>query len=84
MATKDITTQQVLTAYTVYREQGYRWPTDYLMAVTGQPEKVCCRAMERECKRGLITYGVSLRGGMLTERGVEALAGEVAHDSVNG
>lgn len=45
------------------------WPYEALAASTGQPEKVCYRAMERAERRGLIEYGVSLRTGWLTEAG---------------
>ena len=45
------------------------WPYETLAARTGQPEKVCYRAMERAERRGLIEYGVSLRTGWLTEAG---------------
>lgn len=45
------------------------YPYEALAAETGQPEKVCFRAMERAADRGLIEYGVSLRTGWLTEKG---------------
>lgn len=45
------------------------FPYEALAASTGQPEKVCYRAMERAEKRGLIEYGVSLRTGWLTDKG---------------
>lgn len=45
------------------------YPYEALAAETGQPEKVCYRAMERAERRGLIEYGVSLRTGWLTPAG---------------
>lgn len=45
------------------------WPYDLLAEWTGQPIKVCYRAMERAEERGLIEYGTSLRTGWLTEKG---------------
>lgn len=45
------------------------WPYDLLAEWTGQPIKVCYRAMERAAERDLIEYGVSLRTGWLTDKG---------------
>lgn len=45
------------------------FPYDILVAMTGQPWKVCYRAMERAHRRGFIEYGVSLRTGWLTDAG---------------
>ena len=45
------------------------YPYEALSVETGQPEKVCYRAMERACDRGYIEYGVSLRTGWLTKEG---------------
>lgn len=47
----------------------YPWPHYILAARTGQPLKVCYRAMERAYRRGLVDYGVSLRSGWVTEKG---------------
>lgn len=74
MATKDITDLQVCQAYEAYWNDRSRWPYDFLMEWTGQPEKVCYRAMERACDRDLIDYGTSLRSGFLTEKGKALLA----------
>jgi hypothetical protein len=50
-----------------------KWAYDYLMEITGQPFKVCYRAMERADDRKYIDYGVSLRSGWLTEKGENLL-----------
>lgn len=75
MARKDITDKQVCEAYEQYGKNvsnGIR-PLAWLIFKTGEPEKVCWRAMERACDRGLVEYGVSLNVGWLTERGKEML-----------
>jgi hypothetical protein len=83
MATKDITDRQVVAAYeeamkqraaSTGRDPFCPWPEDVLSVTTGQPYKVCYRAMERACDRGLVEYGVSLHAGWLTEKGKELLA----------
>jgi hypothetical protein len=74
MATKDITDRQVCEAYAARAKDGLPWPDDRLAAMTGQCEKVCYRAMERAEQRGLIEYGVSLRSGWLTDKGLALLA----------
>ena len=40
-----------------------------LASETGEPEKVCYRAMERADRRGLLDYGVSLRTAWLADKG---------------
>lgn len=50
------------------------WPYELLAQWTGQPEKVCYRAMERAEENGLLEYGVSLRTAWLTDKG-KALLG---------
>lgn len=74
MAMKDITDRQVCLAVKAFRDRdlGLPWPYEALAIETGQPEKVCYRAMERANQRGLLDYGVSLRTAWLTEKG-EAL-----------
>ena len=73
MATKDISDLQVVQAYHAYwtdKQTGnYTRPLDRLMAATGQPQKVCWRAMERADHRGLVDWGVSLGVGWLTDKG---------------
>lgn len=49
------------------------FPHEALAVETGQPEKVCYRALERACDRGLIEYGTSLRTGWLTKAGLDLL-----------
>jgi len=76
MATKDITDKEVCLAYKVAElQRGEDWENDYefpyiiLQRMTGQPFKVCYRAMERAADRDYIEYGVSLRTGWLTGKG---------------
>lgn len=86
MATKDITDKQVIEAYGEYHEakkgrtsfieEEFEWPYDILHRTTGQPVKVCYRAMERAEERGYIEYGVSLRTGWITDKGKELLKGD--------
>lgn len=75
MATKDITDLQVCDAYAKYNADTTRreFPYDILQRTTGQPEKVCYRAIERAYSRDLIEFGVSLRTGWLTEKGNQLL-----------
>lgn len=77
MARKDISDLQVVLAYRKSKlartSLSMMYPYDFLMEETGQSFKVCYRAMERADKRGLIDYGVSLRTGWLTEKGLELL-----------
>jgi hypothetical protein len=80
MAMKDISDAQVCTAVVDARAAEWKrggeslWPYTLLMERTGQPMKVCCRAMERAADRGLVEYGVSLRTGWLTDKGQALLA----------
>lgn len=53
------------------REEWPLYPYEALAQQTGQSEKVCFRAVERACRRGLIEYGVSLRTGWLTREGLD-------------
>lgn len=77
MAVKDITDAEVCQAVSDCREDGWKnWAYKLLSERTGQPEKVCYRAMERAAKRGLVDYGVSLRTGWLTDAG-KKLIGEL-------
>jgi len=59
---------------TSFIEGTFKWPYDYLHDWTGQPEKVCYRAMERAEENGLLEYGVSLRTAWLTDKGKALLA----------
>jgi len=84
MSVKDISDKQVCEAYAEKERQhgpdfeyDYEFPYVILQRMTGQPEKVCYRAMERASNRGYIEYGVSLRTGWLTDEGIRLLKGEV-------
>ena len=74
MATKDITDRQVLLAYAEIAAGSMAFADALLQEFTGQPPKVCFRAMERAASRGLIEYGVSLRSGWMTDKGRALLA----------
>jgi hypothetical protein len=52
------------------------FPYEALAIETGQPEKVCYRAMERASNKGLLECGVSLRTSWLSEKG-KALLNEI-------
>jgi hypothetical protein len=74
LATKHISDALVCAAYTAAKRVNHaRFPYDFLMEETGAPFKVCYRAMERAERRGLIDYGVSLRTGWLTDKGIVLL-----------
>ena len=78
MAVKDISDVQVLRAFDEFKKgcdvEPLRYPEDFLHEWTGQPYKVCLRAMERAEDRDLVEYGVSLHCGWLTEKGEKLLA----------
>lgn len=84
MATKHVTDLMVCQAVKAYRNALTKniclrrtpFPYETLSTQTGEPEKVCFRAMERAERRGLIDYGVSLRTGWLTEKGEALLTQE--------
>ena len=70
MAMKHVSDLQVLQAVQDSRANRISgWPYQLLVERTGQVEKVCFRAMERACDRGLLDYGVSLRTAWLTDKG---------------
>ena len=75
MARKDIPDDMVCYATFLYRTQeGDRmFITDLLEELSGEPYKVCVRAMERTHSRNYINYGVSLRTAWLEPKGVELL-----------
>lgn len=73
MATKDITDYQVCQAFEKKIKDGEGFADSILEQMTGEPPKVCERAMERAEKRGLIESGISLRTGWLTQAGLELL-----------
>lgn len=74
MATKDISDAQVVLAVREAHAGGWReWPHIILMRMTGQPLKVCWRAMERADDRELIECGTSLRTAWPTAAGLALL-----------
>lgn len=77
MSVKDISDEQVIRAYIDSRKlstTGNRiYPYELLIERTGQCGKVCYRAMERAASRGFIDYGVSLRSGWPTDKGLHKL-----------
>ena len=81
MATKDISDIQVIKAYLEYKQTRH-FPYDILYRDTGQPIKVCYRAMERAEKRGYIDYGTSLRTGWVTEKGYGLLKESEEHHAI--
>ena len=73
MARKDVPDLLVCQAYSNYKRIG-EWPMTFLKRLTGEPEKVIWRAMERSSERGFINYGVSLAFGWLTDKGEDLIA----------
>lgn len=73
LATKDIPDKMVCLAYANKTGLGCAFADEALQKISGAHPKVCLRAMERACRRGLIDYGVTLRSGWLTEKGKELL-----------
>lgn len=81
MATKNITDRQVCEAVEASHNNHFKeWSYDLLHKMTGEPEKVCYRALERAASRGLVEYGISLRTGWLTKRGKETISENHAGD----
>jgi hypothetical protein len=76
----DISERLVLEVYS--RPFDDRYPVEEVLTrETGAPEKVVWSAMQRECDRGHVEYGVNLRGGWLTEEGEARLAALKGEDS---
>lgn len=75
MKRKDITDEMVCRAYADKKALDMTAEA-LLMERTGAPLKVVYRAMERADDRGLIEWGVSLRTGWLTPKGIALLNGE--------
>lgn len=74
MATKDVTDLMVCRACKQFHgTHGGPFVNEILQAQTGEPLKVCDRAMERSQERGLIDCGVSLRTAWVTAKGEELL-----------
>lgn len=78
MSVKNVTDEMVVKAVNDFRKSGMCGPYPYeaLANLTGECEKVCYRAMERAERHGLIEYGVSLRTGWLTDKGIDLLGRE--------
>ena len=57
----------------LWRTEDIISPADVLARQTGQPRKVCIRAMERADDHDLIFWGVSLESGHLTGAGLTLL-----------
>jgi hypothetical protein len=76
MARKDISDYLVCKAYAERQAYG-PWPYEILSQWTGECEKVCYAACDRAFGHGLIDYGVSLRGGFLTDKGKELLMSQL-------
>jgi len=74
MSRKDISDKWVCKAYQVSRFSSPRiWPEELLHKWSNEPIKVCERAMERALMRGYIDFGVTLRTGWLTDKGLKLL-----------
>lgn len=67
-----VTNLQVCQAASITK-LGLQFTLDILVSISGQPEKVCFRAMERAADNGLIEYGVSLRSAWITDKGKDLL-----------
>ena len=83
MATKDISDLQVVQAYAAMQEQmascrdtegKFEYPDEILERITGEHPRVCESAMSRAYRRDLVDFGMWLRGGWLTEKGLALLA----------
>jgi hypothetical protein len=76
MATRDISDLQVVEAARDSCQAGYRPRRTIALLVerTGQPEKVCLRAMERAARRGLIVCGMSINCSWPTAAGEDLLS----------
>lgn len=74
MAAKDVSDAQVVRACAdFHRDPANEDVIARLVRQTLQPAKVCVRALERACERGLIDYGVSLRTAWVTTKGESLL-----------
>lgn len=73
MKRSDIPTEEVMKAYQEYRANHAQFPTEILMKKYNCPEKLVYSAIKRDYDNGLIEYGVSLRTGWLTEKGLRLI-----------
>lgn len=74
-----VSDETVVRGYLKYREQfdtGLWQETadDVLKKMTKKPMRVIWRAMNRACNRGFVQFGVSLRTGWATEKGIALLS----------
>ena len=69
----EITDKMVCAAVQEYQANRDNFPYEILAKRTGKPENLCYKAMIRAERRELIEYGVSLRTGWLTEKGIGLL-----------
>ncbi len=76
MARKDVPTRLVCMAVAEHVAQGFEDPDAHARLVewTGEPAKVCLRALERDEERGYIEYGHSIYGAWLTQKGKDLLS----------
>lgn len=74
MSRKDVTDIAVVLACRDALNTSEVFADELLAHRTGQPRKVCERAMERACDRGLVEYGVSLRTAWPTPAGLALVA----------
>ena len=74
MKRSDIPTIEVLIAcHQFHKEKNGITPWQALMDKFSAPEKVVYAAMDRDCDKGLLDYGTTLRTAWVTEEGYELL-----------
>ena len=74
MKRSDIPTIEVMIAYKQYNDDRYGdFPTVILMKKFNAPEKLIYSAIQRDYDNDLIEFGVSLRTGWLTDKGLQLL-----------
>ena len=80
MKTSDIPDRAVCIAYAEFSKNrpsaGGLFPYQILMSMFDAPFKVAYAACERAARRDLVDYGVSLRTGWLTDKGLVILEGK--------
>lgn len=74
MSTKDVSDAEVVRAAVKARSVGSTTLNE-LTAITGQPRKVCFRAIERAVERGFVEFGVSVETAWPTEKGISISTG---------
>ena len=73
MSRKNISDYLVVKAVDESAYDRDRWACEILQNYTGEPQKVCYRAMERAHERGYLDFGVSLGTAWVTDKGKELL-----------